>query len=540
MLGNMQQQGMLISDILQFAAGYHRDSEIVTNLVEGGIHRYNYAQALERTCQLANALVKLGVKAGDRIATIAWNTHRHFEVYYAVSGMGAITHTINPRLFPEQLEFIVNHAEDQYLFVDLTFMPLVEQLISKFPTIKGVVVMAGREHLPDTRLPNVLCYEDLIADEATHFDWPRFDDQSAAALCYTSGTTGNPKGVLYSHRSTLIHALAASQKDALDIGNDNTVLPVVPMFHVCAWGIPYSAPMVGANIVFPGAGMDGASLTQLILGEQVDLLLGVPTVWLGLLNHLDQSGDILESVERVVIGGSAAPLSMIESFDKIHGAFVVHAWGMTEMSPLGTVCAPTASLKSLDDNERYAMQTKQGRPVFGVQIKIVDEAGDPKPHNGKDFGRLLVKGPWIVDRYYLAEESACEEDGWFDTGDVATIDERGYMQIVDRKKDVIKSGGEWISSIELENVAVGYEGVQEACVIGVAHPKWDERPLLLVVADDQTELDLAALLAFIAERVAKWWVPDEVLVVDSLPHTATGKLLKKDLRESYASHYLEE
>ncbi|TNC82951.1 MAG: long-chain fatty acid--CoA ligase [Oleiphilus sp.] len=538
MLGNMQSQGLLISDILEFAAQAHPDANIVSRSVEGGIHRYTYADALARSKQLANALERLGIKSGDRIATIAWNTYRHFEIYYAVSGMGAITHTINPRLFPEQLSYIIQHAEDQYLFVDLTFVPLVEKLADSLAGVKGIVVMTDEAHMPESSLENLLCYETLASNESPEYQWPCLDDNTAAALCYTSGTTGNPKGVLYSHRSTIIHAFAASQKDALDISEGSRVLPVVPMFHVCAWGVPYSAPMTGATIVFPGAGMDGASLTELIQSEQVDLLLGVPTVWLGLLNHLDEVGEKLDSVERVVIGGSAAPVSMIEAFDKKHDAMVVHAWGMTEMSPLGTVCAPGRYLRSLPDKERYALQTKQGRAVFGIQIKIVDEDNQELPHDGQAFGRLLVKGPWVVERYYLSEESALDDQGWFDTGDVATIDERGYMQIVDRKKDVIKSGGEWISSIELENVAVGYETVQEACVIAARHEKWDERPLLLVVPVSGKSLDKQDLLAHIGKYVASWWVPDDVVLVESLPHTATGKLLKKDLRETYQDYFL--
>lgn len=543
MLGNMQTEGLLISDIIEFAAQYYPNTEIVSRTVEGPIYRYNYAEAGRRSRQLGNALTKLGVEKGDRIATLAWNTHRHFETYYAVSGMGAVTHTLNPRLFAEQLIYIVNHAKDRYLFVDLTFLPIIEKLADHLPSLEAVIVMTDEAHMPKSTLAErsenfLLCYETLLETESDQFDWPRFDDQSAAALCYTSGTTGNPKGVMYSHHSTLIHAYAACQRAALDICDGNVVLPVVPMFHVCAWGIPYSAPMTGAKIVFPGAGMDGASLTELITGEQVDLLLGVPTVWMGLLEYLSQESIKMDSVERVVIGGSAAPKSMIEAFDKQHDAMVIHAWGMTEMSPLGTAGAPNQYMMSLPEEERYALQTKQGRPVFGVQLKIVDDEGSPVEHDGNAFGRLLVKGPWIVERYYLEEESAVDADGWFDTGDVATIDPHGYMQIVDRQKDVIKSGGEWISSIELENVAVGHPDVQEACVISAAHPKWSERPLLLVVATPESKINKSAVLEYVAGQVAKWWVPDDIVVVAELPHTATGKLLKKDLREEYGDYYL--
>ena len=539
MLGNMQKQGLVIPDLLEHAARYHESSEIVSRMVEGGIHRYTYADALLRSKRLANALKRLGVSSGDRIGTLAWNTFRHFEVYYAVSGSGAITHTINPRLFPEQITYIVNHANDRYIFVDLTFLPIVEALHSQFTALEGIVVLTDQENMPETNLPNVICYESLIANESEEFEWPDLDDELGATLCYTSGTTGNPKGVLYSHRSTVLHAMGSAQREGLDINSESIVLPVVPMFHVCAWGIPYAAPMTGATIVFPGAGMDGASLTELIQNEKVDLLLGVPTVWLGLLNHLEQANEVLESVERVVVGGSAAPISMIQAFDEKHNAFVVHAWGMTEMSPLGTVCAPTRSLKALPSQERYAIQCKQGRPVFGVQLKIVNDEGLECQCDGIDFGRLLVKGPWIAAQYYLEEETALDEKGWFDTGDVATIDAKGFMQIVDRKKDVIKSGGEWISSIELENAAIGHSSIQEACVIGVRHPKWDERPLLLIVLEEGKPFNEVSILEFMADKVAKWSLPDAVVAVESLPHTATGKLLKKDLRESYKDFLLD-
>ncbi|MBL4795269.1 MAG: long-chain-fatty-acid--CoA ligase [Pseudomonadales bacterium] len=538
MIGNMMSNGLILSDILEYAAVYHKNTEIVTLRVEGDIHRYTYADAAKRTKKLANALKDLGVQQGDRIGTLAWNTYRHYEAYYAISGLGAITHTINPRLFPEQIIYIVNHAQDQYIFVDKTFVPLLEAVQDKLTSVKGYILMIDKDQLPETKLKNAIYYEDLIDKQSDELQWPLLADDSATALCYTSGTTGNPKGVLYSHRSTILHAYASAQSEALNINSRSTILPVVPMFHVCAWGVPYSATLAGAKIIFPGAGMDGESLTKLIQTEKPDLLLGVPTIWLGLLTHLDKVNEKMDSVESVVIGGAAAPISMIQAFQEKHDAFVIHAWGMTEMSPLGTACTKTRAMDEMPLEDRYKKQLKQGRPVFGVQLKIVDDENKELPHDGAAFGRLLVKGPWIVDRYYLAEETALEDDGWFDTGDVATLDPDGYMQIVDRKKDVIKSGGEWISSIDLENVAVGHPDVQEACVIGVAHEKWDERPILLVIPKEGKTIDGDSILNFMTDKIAKWWMPDVVISVTELPHTATGKLLKRKLREEYKNYLL--
>ncbi len=537
MLGNMMPRPLLISDLLKHAETYHRTSEIVSRRVEGDIHRYTYYDAAQRTKKLANALTNLGIRQGDRIATLAWNGYRHYEIYFAVSGMGAVTHTINPRLFPEQLIYIINHAEDRVIFVDLTFVPLLEKLQANLKTVETIVIMADDDKIPEHQLKNAVGYETFIAEHGNEFEWPEFDENTAAALCYTSGTTGNPKGVLYSHKSTLLHAYSSVSPEALGIGNEATVLPVVPMFHVSAWGTPYACTMCGAKLVFPGAGMDGAALTELILSEQATLLLGVPTVWLGLLEHLRQQSIKLESVEQVVIGGSAAPLAMIREFDEVHGAFVVHAWGMTEMSPIGTIGSMTKAMAALPREERYKLQQKQGRPVFGVELKIVDDEGNELPRDGKAFGRLMVRGPWIIERYFKAEQSALE-NGWFDTGDVATLDSDGYMQIVDRNKDVIKSGGEWISSIELENIAVGHPQVKEACVIGIKHPKWDERPLLIAILQDNATVSKEELLAYLEDKVAKWWLPNDVVFVDELPHTATGKLLKVKLREEYADYYM--
>jgi acyl-CoA synthetase (AMP-forming)/AMP-acid ligase II len=539
MFGIMMDKPLNIADILEYAATFNTDAQIVTRQVEGGIHRYSYSDALRRTKKLANALRNLGVHQEDRVATLAWNTYRHFELYYAISGMGAIIHTINPRLFAEQIIYIVNHAEDKYLFVDLTFVPLLEAIKDHITVVRGIVVMTDAAHMPRSQaLPNLICYEDLIAEESEEFAWPEFDERTAAGLCYTSGTTGNPKGVLYSHRSTVLHAVSACRSSALNLGPMSRVLPVVPMFHVCAWGVPYSAPIAGAGIVFPGAGMDGASLYELIDSEKATSMLGVPTVWLGLLNYIDSIKGNLDSVEDVVIGGSAAPRSMMEKFQDVYGVFPIHAWGMTEMSPMGSLCARTPYLAQAEKEARARIQSKQGRAVFGVEMRIVDDEDQPLPHDGKTFGKLMVRGPWIASGYYKNDDRSAFRGGWFDTGDVSTIDPAGYMQIVDRSKDVIKSGGEWISSIELENHAVGHPAVAEACVVGIAHPRWDERPLLLIVRKAGAQAGAEDIQRFLADKVAKWWLPDDVVFVDALPHTATGKLLKTEVRAKFANHYM--
>lgn len=535
----MMDRPMLISSMMEFGVNDHPNAEIITRRVEDGkIVRHTQREAAERAAQVAHALDGLGIKFGDRVATLAWNTHRHYEIYFGVCGIGAVCHTINPRLFPEQIDYIVNHAEDRVLFVDLTFLPLVEAIADKLSVLETIVILADKDAMPETKLPNVVCYEELIAGEKTSYDWPEFDENSGASLCYTSGTTGNPKGVMYTHRSTVLHAGFSLHKQCFDMSRDTVVLPVVPMFHVNCWGIPFSVAVTGATLVFPGAGMDGASLWELIDQEKPDLLAGVPTVWLGLLNHLDSIGATLDSVENVVVGGSAAPISMIQAFDEKHGAFLVHAWGMTEMSPIGSVNVATDEIRALPAAERYKIQSSQGRPPYGVDLKIVDDEGNELPRDGKAFGRLLVRGPWIIQRYYKADTDAVEADGWFDTGDVATIDPQNYMRIVDRSKDVIKSGGEWISSIDLENIAVGHPAVLEACVIGVPEERWQERPLLLCVLHEGKTATKQDILDFLEPQIAKFWTPDDVIFRTDLPHGATGKLLKVPLREEYQDHLM--
>lgn len=535
---------LLISGLIEHAATTNPNSEIVSRRCEkasdsnSDIHRYTMKDAAKRSKQIANALIELGAKPDDRIATLAWNNYRHFELYFGVSGIGSVLHTINPRLFPEQLVYIINHAEDQWIFVDLTFVPLLESIQDQISAVKGFIILADPANMPKTSLNNVLCYEDLISSASDQLEWPQFDENTAASLCYTSGTTGNPKGVLYSHRSTMLHAMSEISREALGISGLSCVLPVVPMFHVNAWGVPYAGAMTGAKLVFPGPGMDGASLWQLIEAEQPDLLLGVPTVWLMLLNHMDEIGKTLDSVKNVVVGGSAAPLSMIKKFDQVHDAFLIHAWGMTEMSPLGTSNVKTAAMDKMPIEDRYQLQQKQGRPVFGVEMKIVNDNGERQAHDGTTFGRLLVRGPWIIKQYYKTDDMSSFENGWLDTGDVATIDENNYLGIVDRSKDVIKSGGEWISSIDLENAAVGHPDIIEACVIGVAHEKWDERPLLLVIRKPESNLTGDEIKHFLEDKIAKWWMPDDVIFVESLPHTATGKLLKINLRKEYQDYLL--
>ena len=539
MLSLMMNQPLMISSLIRHADRNHGDTEIVSRTVEGPIHRYTYHDAHVRARRLARALTRLGVQAGDRVGTLAWNGYRHFELYYAVSGMGAVIHTVNPRLFPEQITYIVNHAADCYCFFDLTFAPLVERLAPGCKSVKGWVAMTDRAHMPFIAIPNLLCYEELLEAENDDFDWPEFDENTAAALCYTSGTTGNPKGVLYGHRSTLLHAYATSLPDAKNFSSCSVVLPIVPMFHVNAWGIPYAAPLVGAKLVFPGPGLDGASIYELLETERVDSSSGVPTVWLNLINYMKQNNLKLSTLKVTTIGGAACPAQIIRTLRDDFGVRVTHGWGMTEMSPVGTVNCQKAKHAALPAAEAFQLSLKQGRPLFGVDMKIVDSEGNELPRDGKTFGDLQVKGPWVVREYYESEgRTPLTADGWFPTGDVGTIDADGYLQITDRSKDMIKSGGEWISSIDLENIAVGHPSVMEAAVIGVRHPKWDERPLLIVVRKSGAEVSKSAILEFYEGKVARWCVPDDVVFVEQLPHTATGKLSKLTLREQFKDYRL--
>ncbi|MFD2756184.1 3-(methylthio)propionyl-CoA ligase [Comamonas terrae] len=539
MNGLMMDRPLLISGLLTHAQQQHAEREIVSRRVEGDVHRYTYGDMGRRARRLANALAARGIARGERVATLAWNGYRHMELYYAVSGSGAVLHTINPRLHADQVAWIADHAEDRILFFDLTFLPLVEAIASRVSTIRAFVAMTDREHMPaSTALPGLLCYEDLLAGQADRFDWPDLDERSASSLCYTSGTTGNPKGVLYSHRSTLLHAYAAALPDALNYSSHDTVLPVVPMFHVNAWGIPYIAAMVGAKLVFPGPWLDGPSLYELFEAEGVTVSAGVPTVWQGLLAHVQGHGLRFGSMRRTIIGGSACPPAMIEAFQQQHDVQVIHAWGMTETSPLGSVSRLTPRQAALEASQRQALQAKQGRAVFGVEMKIVDAAGQRLPHDGRTPGELMVRGPWIASGYFRGEGAGPLVDGWFPTGDVATIDADGFMHITDRSKDVIKSGGEWIGSIDIENIAMAHPAVAMAACIGVRHPKWDERPLLVVVKRPGHELSRDELLAFFAGRVAKWWTPDDVVFVDQIPLGGTGKMQKNQLREAYRDHLL--
>jgi acyl-CoA synthetase (AMP-forming)/AMP-acid ligase II len=539
MFGLIQDRPLLVSSLLLHADRHHGATEIVTRTVEGPIHRHTIRDAHRRARQLARALRRLGVAQSDCIATLAWNTHRHFEFYYAVSGIGAICHIINPRLFHEQIVYIINHAEDRYVFFDLSFAPLVAKLIGVCRGVKGWVALTDRAHMP-ALVPGALCYEEMLAAEDDDFAWPVFDERLASSLCYTSGTTDNPKGALYSHRSTVLHSYAAALPDTFNLSARDVILPVVPMFHVNAWGLPYSSMLVGAKLVFPGAALDGKSLYELFEAEQVTFSAGVPTVWLGLLRFMADSGARLSSLKRVIVGGSACPPSMIESFEKDYGVEAIHAWGMTEMSPLGTLAQLKSKHRNAPRADIVAVKSKQGRAIPGVDMKIVDSAGKELPWDGVAFGDLMVRGWWITQRYFKDEGGDALRDGWFPTGDVATIDADGYMKITDRSKDVIKSGGEWISSIELENIAIAHPAVAEAAVIGVAHPKWDERPLLVVQMKSDARVTRDELLGFYSGKVTKWWIPDDVVFVDALPHTATGKLLKTELRSRYAGYRLPE
>lgn len=542
LLGQMMDRPLSIIALLQYAARCHATTEIVSRNCEGTIHRYGYGDAYARVQKLAHALVSLGVTPGDRVATLAWNNHRHFELYFAISGMGAVCHTINPRLAADQMAYILNHAEDKVLFVDPTFVPLVARLAGQLPRLQAVVVMTDRAHMPDAPAGfETLCYEDLIEGQPESYDWPELDERTASSLCYTSGTTGKPKGVMYSHRSTVLHAMTAGAAEGVGISGRECVLPVVPLFHVNAWGIPYSCAMFGAKLVMPGPRLDGEGLHELFEAEKVTITAGVPTVWLNLINYLRQSGKRIDMLKQLIIGGSAAPLAMIRTFEEEFGVPVAHAWGMTEMSPIGTVGTLKLADEAKPADDRWLLKTSQGRMICMVDMKIVDPMGNRLPHDGKAFGELLVAGPWITSGYYEnaeANAAAFDDEGWFRTGDVATIDPDGYMRIVDRAKDVIKSGGEWISSIDLENAVMGHPKVAEAAVIGVTHPKWDERPLLIVVPKPGETPTKDEILSWLSSRVAKLWLPDDMVLVDELPHSGTGKVLKAQLRQTFRDYAL--
>ena len=540
MFGLMQQQPLLISSLLVHAERHHPEQEIVSRRVEGDIHRCTYKELASRSRRMARALQAMDVKPSDRVATLAWNGYRHMELYFAVSGIGSVLHTVNPRLHPDQVVWIADHAEDQILFFDLTFLPVIAAVAPRTKTVKHWVAMTDRAHLPEAAkaIPNLLVYEDLIdaqADDA--FSWPTFDEQSASSLCYTSGTTGNPKGVLYSHRSTLLHAITAALPDAQALTSLGAILPVVPMFHVNGWGVPYGAPMAGMKLVFPGPALDGKSVYELIEAEQVTMAAGVPTVWLAMLNHVQGNGLRFNTLRRTMIGGSAVPPAMIRAF-RAMGVDVLHGWGMTETSPLGTGSSFKSMHAALDEEGKIAVLAKQGRAIFGVDMKVVDPEGRELPWDGKSAGDLLVRGPWVVSSYFRREHEPLLRDGWFPTGDVAAIDEDGFMQITDRSKDVIKSGGEWISSIDIENIAMAHPAVAMAACIAVPHPKWDERPLLVVVRKPGVEVTPAELRAFYDGKVAKWQVPDDVVFVDAIPLGATGKMQKSILRDRFRDHQL--
>ncbi|GAC1528692.1 MAG: 3-(methylthio)propionyl-CoA ligase [Ramlibacter sp.] len=539
MLGLMQNQPLLISSLIEFVDRHNGDGEIVSRRIEGDIHRYTWRHVAMRARQVAHALEGLKLQFSDRVATLAWNGYRHLELYFGVSGSGRVLHTINPRLHPEQIAWIANHAQDQVLCFDATFLPLVQAIHVKCPTIRQYVLLCDAGKVPaGTGIPNLVAYEDWIGGQPTAYDWPSFDENSASSMCYTSGTTGNPKAALYSHRSTLLHAYAAALPDVMCLSARDSVLPVVPMFHVNAWGIPYSAALTGCKLVFPGAAMDGKSVYELIEAEKVTYAAGVPTVWQMLLGHMQPGNLRFSTLRRTVIGGSACPPSMIHAFREDYGVEVLHAWGMTEMSPLGTLCSLKNKHNELGPDEQMKIRLKQGRAIFGVDLKIVDDSNKQLPWDGKTYGDLHVKGPWIVAQYYRGEGGDPLVDGWFPTGDVGTIDPDGYLQITDRSKDVIKSGGEWISSIELENIAMAHPSVQMAACVGMPHPKWDERPIVAIVRRPGMDVSREALLAFYQGKTARWQVPDDVVFVDAIPLGATGKMLKTKLREMLKDYKL--
>ncbi len=542
MLGLMQEQPLLISDLIEHAARHHGEVEIVSRRVEGDIHRSSYAVAAQRSRQLAQALDALGLEQGERVASLAWNGYRHFELYFGVSGSGRVLHTINPRLLPQQLAWIVNHAQDQVLCFDLTFWPIVQAIAAQCPSVRLWVALCDQAALASlpgaAQVPALTSYESWIGGHSGSYHWPRFDEHSASSLCYTSGTTGNPKGVLYSHQSTILHAYASALPDVMCLSARDSVLPVVPMFHVNAWGIPYSACAVGCKLVLPGPALDGKSVYELLSSEGVTFAAGVPTVWQMLLTHMGQHDLKLPQLQRTVIGGSACPPAMIRAFRERYGIEVLHAWGMTELSPLGTLCTLKNQHLSLPESEQMQIRLKQGRAIFGIDMKVVDAHGHELPWDGRSAGELLVKGPWVVRDYFRGEGPPPLLDGWFPTGDVATIDADGFMQITDRSKDVIKSGGEWIGSIDVENIAMAHPAVLMAACVGVPHPKWDERPVVVVVKKPGQELTREQLLDFYAGKIAKWQIPDDVIFLDSIPLGATGKMQKMKLREQLRNYRL--
>ncbi|MDA9094532.1 long-chain fatty acid--CoA ligase [Gammaproteobacteria bacterium] len=537
MIGDMQTWTPNVASIIEHAKRIHPTTEIISRMVSGDVHRTNYDEVCIRSRKLASALERDGYKKGDVLATLALNTYRHLEMYYGISGMGGINHTLNFRLHPEQAVYIINHAEDKVIFCEAPFVPILEGLKDQLPLVEKYIILCDQSDMPETVLKNAISYEEYIKDGDENYNWPIMDDNAACGLCYTSGTTGNPKGVLYSHKSNILHAQAALT--AMSISPDDTILMVVPLFHVLAWGIPYFGAMHGLKLVMPGMQMEGEPLYDLIDKEDVTLAFGVPTIWMGLLTYCRENNKILTSMKNTIIGGSALSLSTLQEFDEVHDVNVIQAWGMTEMSPLGTTNIPTPEMEHMSKKEKYAIQLKQGRPIYGVELKVVDDSGADLPNDGESQGHLMVRGPWILQKYFKAEKDAVDKNGWFDTGDISVLDEDGYMTIKDRAKDVIKSGGEWISSIDLENAAFGHPEVAEACVVGIPHPKWDERPMLFIVTNDGEPVEKAGILEFLASKVAKWWLPDEIIFLKELPHGATGKLQKFELRAEYNNYYME-
>jgi fatty-acyl-CoA synthase len=533
MLGQMMERQLLISSIIEHAARYHGDTEIVSVNTNGGQTRTNYAELATRSKQIGSAIVKRGMNHSDRIGTLAWNNHRHFELYYGISGMGLVCHTVNPRLFPEQLIYIIDHAEDRMVFFDQTFLPLVEAIRDKLPKVEAWILMEAHDDALASAHDWLVFYEDMITEGDAECEWPEFEERSASSLCYTSGTTGHPKGVIYSHRSTLVHAMMSATPDVMGFSARDCLLPVVPMFHVNAWGSPYAAALAGTKMVMPGPGLDGASLTKLFNDEKVTIAAGVPTIWAGLIQHLEETGGKLPHMNRTVIGGSACPPSMMQKFRDNYGVDVLHAWGMTEMSPLGSVNHLKNKHYELSEEEQHTIRLGQGRPPYGMELAIFDDEFNRLPNDGETQGNLYCRGPWVLDEYFLAEKDTTLENGWFHTGDVATLDEDGFMIIRDRSKDIIKSGGEWISTVELENIAVAHPALAGAAAISARHEKWDERPVIIAVKAAGQDVTEKEILAYFEDKIAKWQIPDKVIFVDELPLGATGKILKKELRETH-------